>query len=332
MIEWYSGINNYRKHTFEVGSEGNIFTTELLDVETQQFNTVQEAIAYNLSGANLPVEVLYSGGVDSEWVLLSCLMHKIPVVAVTMRLLYYGSPVNIADLYYSEKFCREHGVKHRIIDLDINSFFENGDHIPLMEPYKFTMYSAGTLLWLITQCESYPVIGGDYTWPQYENKVYSPHRYDYNAFELFMKDHGITGIGNTLSYSLESNSMLIKEHLNVHLADPENTHGDWMTIRVLKERMSKNLGFNVETRHRSYGWEAVLMSQHYFHIKHYTDALIEKYGKTDSQIRWGNTLAVLLDATPGENDCYKIDPDRTSEYHLTVPEEFIPKHVQSAHT
>lgn len=332
MIEWYTGINNYKKHTFIEGRESHTFTTELLDAEMQPFKTVQEAIAYNLSGANLPVEVLYSGGVDSEWVLVSCLMHKIPVVAVTLRLMYYGSPVNVADLYYAEKFCREHNVKHRIVDLEVTSFFENGDHIPLMEPYKFTMFSAATILWLITQCESYPVLGGDYTWPQYNNKVYSPHRYDYNAFELFMKDRGITGIGNTLSYGIESNYMLIKEHLNVHLADPKNTHGDWMTIRNLKERMSKNLGFNIETRHRSYGWEAILMSRHYFDVKHYTDVLIEKYGKTDSQIKWGNVLGGLLGATPGLNSCYQIDPDRLSEYKQQIPEEFIPKHVQSTHT
>lgn len=314
MTTWYSGINNYRKHTFEIGSEGNIFTTELRDVETQPFNTIQEALAYNLSGANLPVEVFYSGGVDSEWVLLSCLMHKIPVVAVTLRLMFYGSPVNMSDLYYAEKFCREHNVKHRIVDLEITSFFENGDHIPLMEPYKFTMFSAATILWLITQCESFPVIGGDYTWPQYHNKIYSPHRYDYNAFELFMKDRGITGIGNALSHSLESNSMLIKEHLNVHLADPENTHGDWFTIRTLKERMSTNLGFNVETRHRSIGWETIIISPEWFDVKHYTDVLVEKYGKTDSRIVWGDTLAGLLDTTPGSNNSYTADPDDPKHY------------------
>lgn len=314
MIEWYSGINNYRKHTFEVGSEGNIFTTELRDVEMQQFNTVQEAIAYNLSGANLPVEVLYSGGVDSEWVLLSCLMHKIPVVAVTLRIMVYGSPINVSDLYYAEKFCREHNVKHRIVDLDVNSFFGNGDHIPLMEPYRFTMFSAASMLWLITQCESYPVIGGDYTWPQYENKVYSPHRYDYNSFELFMKDRGITGIGNALSHSLESNSVLIKEHLNVHLADPENTHGDWMTIKILKERMSKNLGYKVEPRLRSYGWETVILYPEWFNVKRFTDELVDKYGETESRITWGNTLAELLDADPGTNNCYKADANDPINY------------------
>lgn len=332
MIEWYTGINNYKKHTFEVGSDNHTFTTELLDVETQPFNTVQEAIAYNLSGAKLPVEVFYSGGVDSEWVLMSCLIHKIPVVAVTLRLMYYGSPANIADLYYAEKFCREHNIKQRVVDLEVTSFFENGDHIPLMEPYKFTMFAASTILWLLTQCETFPVIGGDYTWPQYENKAYSPHRYDYNAFDLFMKDHGITGIGNALSYSLESNSMLIKEHLNVHLADPKNTHGDWMTIRTLKERMSKNLGFNIETRHRSFGWETILITREWFDVQQYSNELIEKYGRTESRISWGNTLGELLDSSRGVNSCYVVYADPNDNYKKTLPDEFIPKHDQSAHT
>jgi len=208
---WSSGLDNYRNHTVEFLADKTIFTTELLEVP-RQFNTISDAFNAHLDGVNLPVEVLYSGGLDSECVLLHCLRNSIPVVAVTMRLLVLGRPINVHDLYYAERFCREHSIKHRIIDLDVDKFFNNGDHIPLVEPYRFTRFTAGAMLWLIKQCESFPVIGGDWTWPQVNmgRPIYSPHRYDYSAMELFMADNGIQGIGNMLSHSLDSNAMFIK--------------------------------------------------------------------------------------------------------------------------
>lgn len=306
---WYSGLNNYRKHTIEFGSENHVFTTELLDVETENFNTVQEALANNLRGANLPVEVLYSGGLDSEWVIVSCLQHKIPVVAVTLRLLFDGGPINIHDLYYAEKFCREHNVTHRILDLEITKFFENGDHIPLMEPYKFTMFSNATILWLITQCNSFPVVGGDYTWPQVHTKLYSPHRYDYNAFEWFMRDRGITGIGNMLSHSLESNTFFIKEHMKIHSVDPDISNG-WVGIRNLKDKLTSNLNFGpLTSRHRSYGWEMMLLNKDHYNMERFTSQLVSMYGKTTSNIKWNNSLGELIGSGPGSNNCYVVDPD-----------------------
>ena len=304
---WSSGLDNYRNHTVEFLADKTIFTTELLEVP-RQFNTISDAFNAHLDGVNLPAEVLYSGGLDSECVLLHCLRNSIPVVAVTMRLLVLGRPINVHDLYYAERFCREHSIKHRIIDLDVDKFFNNGDHIPLVEPYRFTRFTAGAMLWLIKQCESFPVIGGDWTWPQVNmgRPIYSPHRYDYSAMELFMADNGIQGIGNMLSHSLDSNAMFIKEHINVYEELQSKEYYSWLGSSIPKTMIMDNLGFHLELRHRSFGWELSGEFKSWCDVDAISTDLTSRYGETTSIIKWNQTLANLVGGEPGINDSFGI--------------------------
>jgi hypothetical protein len=291
MLEWYSGSDNYRKHTLEFG-EQNVFTTELLDVELKNVSTVQDALQLHLDGANLPIEVLYSGGLDSESVILHCIRGNIPVVALTLRLLINNLPINVADLYYAEKFCNTHNVTHKLIDFHIDKFFNNGDHMPYVGKYQFTRISSASILWLIDQCTSFPVVGGDYTWPQNNigKSVYSPHRFDYNFFDLYMKDNNISGIGNMLSHSLDSNMFFIKEHLK------QKESYD-------KSLLFHDLGFvELENRHPVSGWELISNYRHYVDMTSLQEHVLSLYPKTTNVIIWNNQLGDLIGSGPGKND------------------------------
>ena len=82
MITFYSGRSNYKKHTLE----NNRFTTELVDVDLMGLDNIHDIFAEHLQARqSRTVEVLYSGGLDSEAVLASCVKSHIPVRAVTMR-------------------------------------------------------------------------------------------------------------------------------------------------------------------------------------------------------------------------------------------------------
>lgn len=307
---WYSGYNNFQKLTLTTGQGDNQFITEVLDVETQPFQTIQETFAAHLSGAKYPVEVLYSGGMDSECVLKVCLQNKTPVTAITMRLMFRGSPINTHDLYYADKFCRENSIPHKIVDLDYEIFFENGDHIKFLDPYKLTYHNVATQLWAITQCDRFPIIGGGHIWPQVNlgRKLYSPNRHEFAFFDVFMRDNGITGIGNMLGHSLESNIMLIKEHLTVYEQDPENTLGDDLQLRHLKHRMCKNLGIgDLEIRHKSFGWEMQSKIQEWFRPVNFVKASLRRNKFTISSISWGQKLAEAIDGIAGENSDYGTD-------------------------
>lgn len=282
--------------SFVPGEPNNVFTLEVLDVEERPFNTIHEIFADHLRDAKLPVEVLYSGGLDSECVILSCLKLKIPVIAVTLRMLLKGCPLNVVDLYYAEKFCRNNNIKHVIIDLDINKFVENGDYFPYLEKYQVDSIGIMMMQWLIEQCHSFPVIGGDYNWPliNIDQEQYSPKRYRNSIYDLFMRDKGIPGIGNFIGHSTESNNRFIKEHVRLY-----KQNGN---IDNIKLKMLSNLGFgNLEARIKSNGWELLRGVREHFNVQKANDDFANFCKPTTNIIKWGNNLGNLIGGHAGEN-------------------------------
>lgn len=315
---WYAGKENYKKLSLELlvnpntdwpelGGDFNHFTLTLLDKKINSFKNINEAFAYNLEGANLPVEVLYSGGMDSECVLISCLQNNIPATAITMRLMFRGAPINTHDLYYSEKFCRERNIPQKIVDLDIEKFFTNGDHKRYLEPYYLRLNHVATHMWLLEQCDRFPIIGGDYSWPLLETnqRLYSPHRNEYQFYDIFMQDNGISGIGNMMNYSIESNMFFIETHVKLFTEDPDNIGGDLLRIKTLKLRMMERLGFGkLEDRHKSYGWEMLEHYKKWFDVVPYNKEFLKKYNYTENTVVWGDQLGSLLGIPAGKNYNY----------------------------
>lgn len=121
---WFSGLNGYKKHILS----DRDFITILTDCEVKKDRKLTDIFRDHV-GDRKHVEVMYSGGTDSEIVLLSLLEAKIPVTAVTMVIKVDGCILNTHDLYYSEKFCREHNIEQKKIDFNAGSFYENGDYL-----------------------------------------------------------------------------------------------------------------------------------------------------------------------------------------------------------
>lgn len=292
MITWYDGDKNYRKNTLELGENNkHTFTVELNDVEIEDRPINQIFHDYT----NRHIEVLYSGGLDSELILRSCRINKTPVTAVTMRLMLKGAPINTHDLYYAEKFCRENYVDHKIIDLDVGSFYENGTYLDYLVPYYIDEPHVATHFWLFEQCTKYPVIGGDYSWPWVLENVISPHRISYNSYNLFLSKNSISGVGNMLGNSLESNILLMKTQRRVFNAD---LHGN--SIHVLKHDVFNDLGVgNFELRMRSYGWE---LGAHALNKTHYKIELLKRIGYVKPVVKWGQKIQDILGPSSGVND------------------------------
>ena len=287
MLEWTSGMCEYRKHSLSL-HPNTVFTLELTDSLLGAVD-VNDAFQKHLECAPKRVEVLYSGGLDSECVLVHCMRNNIPVTAITMRLLIDGNPFNTHDLYYAEKFCRENGIKQEIIDLNVDKFFSNGDHLKYSDTYHIINLGALTMFWLIDQCHNFPIIGGDYTWPltNINRNQFSPHRHAYACYDHYMTTKGINGIGNMISHSLDSNIFFINEHLN--------TQGN-------KQKLFENLGFSLEPRHRSYGWEAIRNLGDLYDFSTIINDMLGRYGKATNTIRWNHLLANLIGSSPGENN------------------------------
>ena len=294
IIEWDVGINGFKKCILELGKNKHTFTTTLQDYDFESNRNIMDIFNDHLSVRQSKyVEVLYSGGLDSELTLLSCIRNKIPVKAITLVIKIKGLTINTHDLYYAQKFCVEHNIEHKMIELEADKFFENGTYFDYLEPYHITDPHIATHLWLIEQCSDFPIIGGDWPWVQMreDNKVLSPFKMEYSSYERFMRDKGIYGIGNMISNSLESSCKFIQLHL-------DNYQGD-ENISKFKTRMYRNIEPAIEYRLRSYGWEKSDIVN--FNLLKYRIPLL-KLGSTTNNIKWNSTIKTLLNTSLNEND------------------------------
>ena len=289
-----TGIDGYKKNTISTAT----YTLELLDTPTTNRN-INQVFYDNLSSRQTKtVEVLYSGGLDSECILNSCIINNIPVRAITMKLTVNDCIINTHDLYYSEKYCREHNIEQKIVELDVSKFFENGDYIRYLEPYSITEPHVATHFWLLNQCTGFPVIGGDYRWPWQNLKILSPQRYEYSWYDRYMIDNRIDGIGSMLDHSIDSHRLLISKHMELYNV---NIHGGVdVKIAQLKKDIFESLKLGIfEKRLRSYGYE---VNYPVFNKDKYKVELIKQYGGFKSVIKWNNTIAESLNGVPGVND------------------------------
>ena len=297
FMEWNVGLQDYKKCSLELGENSNHFTTELLDVDFEPNRNIADIFHDHLATRQTKyVEVLYSGGLDSELVLLSCLQKNIPAKAMTLAIKLDGMLINTHDLYYAEKFCRENDIEQTILELDAVDFFESGKYYDYLSPYYITEPHVATHLWLLEHCNHFPVLGGDWPWVQmhFENKVISPSRLEFSSYERFMSDNGMYGIGNMIGYSLESSVKIMQIHLDNYLPGE--------TVSSFKSRMYKTMYPNLVPRLRSYGWESKLIR---FNLLKYKINLLKNLNPTIPKIKWGNTVSQLLGTTLIENNKFK---------------------------
>lgn len=298
IVEWVDGENLHKKHKLVIdpSTRTNQYTLSvgdyILPTDRSILNMFNDLFKNRQTST---VEVLYSGGLDSELVLRSCILNKIPVTAITLKLLVDGIPLNTHDLYYSEKFCRLNNVTQKIVDLEVRPFFESGDYQQYIDPYYIVEPHVATHFWLLNQCSGYPIVGGDYYWPQVNPSVISPMKLDYSCYDKYMKDNNIHGIGNALNHSLEISTTLIKKHIEVYDSS--------LTSDRVKAKMYDSIGMGTyEPRRRSYGWEITNLD--WFNKNKYKASLIVKHGMTKNSISWGDAVQSVINGSVRYNDTF----------------------------
>lgn len=69
-----------------------------------------------------PLDLFFSGGVNSQIILRTYLDLKIPVNLYVVR---YNDGINCDDVIHAEKICKSLNCQYQIIDFNLQSFFEN---------------------------------------------------------------------------------------------------------------------------------------------------------------------------------------------------------------
>lgn len=302
LLHWQDGLDQYRSHTISL-DHNTINYNCTLQYHSRNQTHFQSALQDILGSPDRPtIELLFSGGLDSEFVLTMLLARGYSVTAVTMKLCCRGYAVNTHDLYYSEKFCRDRQIRQRFLELDIEQFFESGRYLDYLIKYHIQEPHVATHFWMFEQCDNFPVLAGEYSWPWVSKPLLSPHRLEYSCYDRFMHDRGITGIGNLLNHSYDINAVMIAAHHDImsrhqHDAGARN-------LPVFKKSLYDHVsGQNFEIRMRSSGWENLPRSV--FNKSAYRLELIRQMGRiAKSSITWPQQLNVILGGEVQHNDRY----------------------------
>ena len=105
--------------------------------------------------ADGPIDLLLSGGIDSEVAAQSFLAAGIPFTAHTLR---FADGLNWHDIQFAVRFCATHKVAHVLHDLDIRQFLAD-------EMYRYASITQSVspqlaaAMWLIDRLDGYPVLG-----------------------------------------------------------------------------------------------------------------------------------------------------------------------------
>lgn len=300
-ISWSDGLLDYKQHTITISPNLIAYNCHLQDKSLlpdnfdESFRQILENFVFS------KIELLYSGGLDSEFVLVSLKNFGYPVVAVTMKLMCRGYPINTHDLYYSEKFCRQNNIEQKFIELDIEKFFESGRYQDYLLDYYIQQPHVATHFWMFEQCDNFPILAGEYSWPWVDQPILSPHRLEYSCYDRFLADNSINGIGNLLNYSYNINRSLISAHIELY---KQNVILDSRTLPIFKKNLYQKLSnYTFEVRMRHSGWENLPKSV--FNKSQYRLELIRQHNKiSKSAISWNLGIAKLLNGNIYSNDRY----------------------------
>jgi hypothetical protein len=293
---WSDGVDDYKENKLIIDSVTGkkVHHITLKDVPTDNTKSYLD-MTYDVLSNKGKIDVLLSGGQDSELLLRTVIALGIDYNVITMKLLVDGCIVNTHDLYYSELYCRTNNIKQNIITLDVVEFFESERYLNYLIPYSIIEPHVATHFWMVEQCDNVPIFAGDYSWPWTHKAVISPHRFEYSSYSRFMHEKNINGISSFLNHSLELNMHMIERHIK--------QYDDSIESGRFKANLYSSLGLGpFVPRLRNSGWEG--LTSKLFKKNKYKIELIKKLGVIQSTIFWGEKIKTLLGSEVYSNDKY----------------------------
>lgn len=209
-----------------------------------------------------PLQLCYSGGLDSEFVLSVFLELGMEIEPVIMRTQY-----NHHETKYAFKFCEERNLSPTIVDLDYDSFVESGALLEIAKEIKCAAYQIPCNMWLCSQLDGTVITGNDppHLIKKADGQWYLDEEEIIHSQFAYYKKHNIDGTPFLLSYTPELMLSFLTDSTMVELGN-DRIVGKLGSNSTKVHVFNNNGGaFKLENRIKQHGYEMVEQSPIFKH-------------------------------------------------------------------
>lgn len=209
-----------------------------------------------------PLQLCYSGGLDSEFVLTTLIDLGIPVEVVIMNTQY-----NSHETVYAYKYCDAKNITPTIIDLDFDWFVESGCLIEIAESMKCAAWQLPANMWLAKQLDGTVITGNDPPHMKLNPKnnlwYLDEEEIIHSQFNFWTKEN-ILGTPFLLSYTAESMLSFLVDPTMEKLAN-HGFPGKLGTNSTKVNVFNRLSNYNLEQRVKKCGYEIAEISPIFSH-------------------------------------------------------------------
>jgi hypothetical protein len=170
------------------------------------FEETLEAVEYIYANKTGKFLVLYSGGLDSQYVCEVLLYLKMDFDPVIIQLKNNnGDILNMHDIKFAYEFCNNKNLKPIVYDLNFETFIESGRNVEIAESVTCCSFALPATMHVASQLDGYSLLGNDPPYMRLEsNNVWVLEELEYiHSLLRFYKKFNVNGCPFLLSYTPE---------------------------------------------------------------------------------------------------------------------------------
>ena len=228
----------------------NIKKCNRLDVKDFHDEAVAAAqIIYDT--ATSPITLMFSGGLDGEFMLNVFKTAKIPF---KVAIISYGS-YNAHDTEFAFNYCASHNITPIVVDLDINNFIESGKIYDIADSVKCCAYQMPSIMHGISQLDGTIIMANGEPYIKNFDSIWMYEETErVNSYMKWYRDQKIDGTPDFLRYTPEMTMSFLQETRVKELV--ANKHPGKLSTRTSKPIIySKHYTFS--NRPKYTGWEQI---------------------------------------------------------------------------
>jgi hypothetical protein len=249
------------------------------------FEETLDAVEYVYANKTGKFQVLYSGGLDSQYVCEVLLYLGIDFDPIIIELKDSNKEIlNMHDIKYAYEFCEFKNIKPIVYDLNFEKFIETGKNVEIATSVTCCSFALPATMYVASQLDGFTLLGNDPPYLRNENGSWFLEELEYiHGLLRFWKKFNLNGCPFLLSYTPEMMLSFLLDPIIVKLGTgkcPGKKGSNSSKSQVFNNGSEFNMpvyDFNKKERIKFTGYENIYKSKL---MEHPNLTIFEEFKKT----------------------------------------------------